>query len=313
MANILSVLHLVKHFGDVKALDGATFFIEEGAIFGLLGPNGAGKTTTINILAQILKPDSGKIEIDGMDLFRKGSRIKKIIGYVPQDLAIYHTLNARENLRFFGGLYGLSGKELENRIEEALELVGLKDAANRRAGKYSGGMKRRLNIAAGLLNRPRLLILDEPAVGVDPQSRNHILNSIKYLNEQYNISVLYTTHYMDEVQQLCKRAAIIDYGKIIADNSISDLIEKFGSGLISIELEKSEENLMQHIPEQISRENVRIDGTMLSISDSNPHRLLPSVLENLTSNGIRVSEIEVMRSNLETVFLNLTGRSLRDE
>lgn len=313
MGNILSVVHLAKHYGDVKAVDGVTFFIEQGQIFGLLGPNGAGKTTTINILSQIIKPNSGKVEINGMDLKSHGPAIKQIVGIVPQDIAIYPSLNARENLEFFGGLYGLAGKELTAGIEEALELVGLKDAAKRKAQTYSGGMKRRLNIAAGLLNKPKLLILDEPAVGVDPQSRNHILDSIRKLNREYGISVLYTSHYMEEVQSLCDRAAIIDKGRIIADNTIDDLISRYGVGIILITLDREVGNAAELLAGIVPGDRLRCDGARLNISDAHPQRLLPSVLQKLTDAGLHAVEISINSANLETVFLNLTGRSLRDE
>lgn len=313
MNNMLSVLHLVKNYGEVKALDGVTFFIEKGQIFGLLGPNGAGKTTSIGIISQIISPDKGQVQIDGMDLAKKGNEIKNIVGLVPQDLAIYPTLNAWENLEFFGSMYGLKGNDLKVRITETLEHVGLQDAAKRRAGTYSGGMKRRLNIAAGLLNRPKLLILDEPAVGVDPQSRQHILDSIKKLNKEEGISVLYTTHYMEEVQQICDRVAIIDHGKIIADNKLSDLIDNYGSGFINMKLEGCAEEALKFIPERYSRDQIILSENGISISDKNPHKILPEILESLNNNNVHVEEIEIKRSNLEAVFLNLTGRSLRDE
>lgn len=313
MKSILNVMHLVKHYGDVKAVDGVTFFIEEGQVFGLLGPNGAGKTTTISIIGQILKPDSGKISICGYDLFKEGNAVKPLVGIVPQDLAIYPTLSARENLQFFGGLYGLAGKELNSRIDSALDFVGLADAALRQAKTYSGGMKRRLNLAAGLMNRPKLLILDEPAVGVDPQSRNHILESVKRLSEEEGTSILYTSHYMEEVQQICDRAAIIDHGKIIADNKITDLIDRYGTGMIKIELESPAESVVRYISEVVPGDGIRTIGNQLAISVDHPHKILPIVLEKLNANSVKIAEIEILRSNLEAVFLNLTGRSLRDE
>lgn len=303
MDNILSVLHLVKNYGDVKALDGVTFFIEKGQIFGLLGPNGAGKTTSIGIISQIMSADKGQVQVDGMDLDVKGNEIKNIVGLMPQDLAIYPTLNARENLEFFGSIYGLKGNKLKVRIDETLEHVGLQDAATRRSGTYSGGMKRRLNIAAGLLNRPKLLILDEPAVGVDPQSRQHILDSIKKLNKEEGVSVLYTSHYMEEVQQICDRVAIIDHGKIIADNKLSDLIDNYGSGYINMKLEGNAERACEFIPKGFARDQITVSETGLSISDKNPHKILPEILESLNNNNVHVEEIEIIRSNLEAVFL----------
>ena len=313
MDNILNVIHLVKHYEDVKAVDGVSLFIERGQIFGLLGPNGAGKTTTISAISQILPFNSGKIEIDGMDLLQQGEKIKQIVGYVPQDLAIYPTLTARENLQFFGSVYGLSGKQLNIRIDEALEFVGLTEHSKRKADTYSGGMKRRLNIASGLINHPKLLILDEPAVGVDPQSRTHILDSIKHLNEELGISVLYTSHYMEEVQQICQRVAIIDNGRIIADNELNDLIDRFGTGIIKLRIEENTEAAAKQISELEAVEEIRRDDHFITVSNKHPHRLLPRLLEDLNNSNVRVEEIEVHRSNLETVFLQLTGRSLRDE
>jgi ABC-2 type transport system ATP-binding protein len=216
MTNILEVENLVKMYGDFAAVDGVSFEMEEGEVFGLLGPNGAGKTTTISMLTGITDPTEGTARIRGFDIKTQLDDAKKINGLVPQDLALYPTISARANLRFFGRIYGLHGKDLDERIEDVLRIVALTDRADEPIEKYSGGMKRRINIAAGMVHQPRLLFLDEPTVGVDPQSRNHIFESVLRLNRERGMSILYTSHYMDEVERLSTRDAIVDQGKIIA-------------------------------------------------------------------------------------------------
>ena len=313
MANYLSVENLCKRYGEVVAVDGISFHIEQGEVFGLLGPNGAGKTTTIHIIAQIIAADSGTIEVGGVNLASDGRAVKEMLGLVPQDLAIYPSLTARENLQFFGGLYGLRGRDLKGRIDEVLEFVGLADAARRPAKGFSGGMKRRLNIAAGLLHRPKLLLLDEPAVGVDPQSRNFILESIRRFNTEFGITVLYTSHYMEEVEALCSRAAIIDHGRIIADDSVQALIDSHGGGAVVIHLDRDAGELATLLDGMDWIVEARADGATLILHVEKPQRTLPRVLEVLNERGARVEGLEIRRANLETVFLNLTGRSLRDE
>ncbi|MDI6809770.1 MAG: ATP-binding cassette domain-containing protein, partial [Candidatus Eisenbacteria bacterium] len=208
---IIEVSGLVKKFGDLTAVDGVSFEIEEGEIFGLLGPNGAGKTTTISILSCLLAPSGGRVTVAGMDVVADANEVKKIIGIVPQDIALYPTLSARDNLSFFGHICGLGGKELREKIDLALEIVGLRERAGDTVEKYSGGMKRRLNLAAGLLAKPRVLFLDEPTVGVDPQSRNNIFENVRRLNDE-KVTILYTTHYMEEAELLCHRVGVMDEG-----------------------------------------------------------------------------------------------------
>lgn len=310
---MLTVEGLVKHFGDVRAVDGIDFWIRQGEIFGLLGPNGAGKTTTINVLTQILPSDSGTVTVDGLDLRRDAAKIKQLVGLVPQDLALYPSLTAVENLAFFGSLYGLSGRLLQDRIGEALKIVELSDHSNRQAKTYSGGMKRRLNIAAGLLHHPRLLFLDEPAVGVDPQSRVHILKSIRRLNKEFDITVLYTSHYMEEVEQICGRVAIIDRGKIIADDEVRKLIDRLGGGSVAVHIDSRADAAASRLNAMEEVLEISVDGETLTLRVDNPQQSLPTVLDTLTEMGVKVLDLEVRRANLETVFLNLTGRSLRDE
>lgn len=216
MPAILEVDNLVKKYGDFTAVKGISFSVEEGEVFGLLGPNGAGKTQTISMLTGVIPPTSGTARIGGYDITKEMDQVKKVNGLVPQDLALYPTLSARVNLNFFGRIYGLRGKELKNRVDDVLQIVALTEHADQAIDKYSGGMKRRVNIAAGLIHQPRLLFLDEPTVGVDPQSRNQIFESVTHLNHERGMSVVYTCHYMEEVETLCNRVAIIDQGEIIA-------------------------------------------------------------------------------------------------
>src|SRR5512136_678482 len=236
MTAILAVENLAKKYGDFTAVKGISFSVEEGEVFGLLGPNGAGKTQTISMLTGIIPPTSGTARIGGYDIRKKPDQVKKINGLVPQDLALYPTLSARANLNFFGRIYGLHGRELKERVDDVLRVVALTERADGVVDKFSGGMKRRVNIAAGLVHQPRLLFLDEPTVGVDPQSRNHIFESVQRLNRERGMSVVYTSHYMEEVEILCNRVAIVDQGEIIALDTIKNLIDMLGGGLIHVGL-----------------------------------------------------------------------------
>src|SRR5512136_2055290 len=247
MPAILEVDDLVKKFGDFEAVKGVSFSVEEGEVFGLLGPNGAGKTTTISMLTGVLEPTSGTARIGGHDILTEATEVKQITGLVPQDLALYPTLSARANLQFFGRIYGLRGRSLRDRVDDVLEIVALTDRANEPIEKYSGGMKRRVNIAAGLVHQPRLLFLDEPTVGVDPQSRNHIFESVQRLNRDRGMSIIYTSHYMEEVELLCNRVAIVDQGRIIALDTIRNLIAMLGGGVIEIGLGRCDDELLAAI------------------------------------------------------------------
>jgi len=307
---VLACRGLRKQFGGRVAVDDVSFTVDDEECYGLLGPNGAGKTTTIAIVCGLLKADAGEVNVDGEP---GGSlRAKAAIGYVPQDLALYPDLSARENLRFFGQLYGLVGKRLERRISETLELVGLAERGKDHVGTYSGGMKRRANIAAGLLHEPRLLILDEPTVGVDPQSRNAILETVSGLG----IAVLYTTHYMEEAEKLCHRVGIIDDGHLVAEGTPADLIKDHGGQdrlrLTFGDAETKAEGfaatciLMQGVDEVR-----RIDGGLELTTDHGP-AVLPSVVRQAGQCGVELMGIEVLAPDLEGVFLALTGKDLRD-
>src|SRR5512136_404943 len=247
MPPILEVDNLVKKYGDFEAVKGISFSVEEGEVFGLLGPNGAGKTQTISMLTGIIPPTSGTARIGGYDIRKKPDQVKKINGLVPQDLALYPTLSARANLNFFGRIYGLHGSELKERVEDVLRVVALTERADQVVDKFSGGMKRRVNIAAGLVHQPRLLFLDEPTVGVDPQSRNHIFESVQRLNRDRRMSIIYTSHYMEEVELLCNRVAIVDEGRIIALDTIRNLIAMLGGGVVQLGLERADDEMLAAI------------------------------------------------------------------
>jgi ABC-2 type transport system ATP-binding protein len=311
MTNIVEVTNLKKQYGDFQAVKGLTFAIKRGEIFGFLGPNGAGKSTTISMLSTLLAPTSGTAAVCGFDLTKNAGEIKKRIGLVPQDLALYPTLSARDNLEFFGSIYGLRGKDLRDRVAWALDLVGLASRAKDQIEKYSGGMKRRVNIAAGLLHRPEILFLDEPTVGVDPQSRNSIFDNVEQLNRE-GLTILYTTHYMEEAERLCNRIAIIDQGTIIALDTPKALIESLGGGLIHIGLNGHSDAVAGQVRSLKAIKSVRKLEGKLEIETHHAQEALIGVLETTNRLNANVSSLEILTPNLETVFLRLTGKTLRD-
>ena len=309
---VLTVEGLVKRFGSLTAVDDVTLRIEPGETYGLLGPNGAGKTTIISMIAGLLTPDAGRITVAGIPMVNSSVAAKRHIGLVPQDLAIYPELSARDNLTFFARLQGLRGAERSARVAEVLDLIGLADRAKGASKKFSGGMKRRLNIGIGLLHQPDLLILDEPTVGVDPQSRNQILESVEALATE-GMAVLYTTHYMEEAERLCDRIAIIDSGRIQAEGTRDELIELTGgvdtSTLRGAGELAAAESAVADIPavQQVHRER----GTLTLQVVGAPTAVAP-VVGAATSAGMRLSDVEISRPDLESVFLHLTGKALRD-
>ena len=310
--DLLIATNLDKTYGQNHAVRGISFSIASGEIFGLLGPNGAGKSTTISMLAGLLEPTAGQITIDGLDLAHNLSVVKARIGLVPQEIALYPTLSARDNLIFWGQIYGLRGSLLKQRVGEVLELVQLADRADEPVKIYSGGMKRRINLAIGLLHRPRILFLDEPTVGVDPQSRNAIFESVENLNKA-GLTVLYTTHYMEEAERLCQRVAIIDHGQIIALDTPANLIRSQGLGLIRMSIRDgligAVEKEVGHLPSvrQITRRDHTLD---IQVQDS--QATLIEVLQVTQRLGAQITSLEILDASLETVFLNLTGKSLRE-
>lgn len=311
MPSFVTVGELTKSFNGLKAVDSISFTIPPGAVFGLLGPNGAGKTTVVSMLSGLLQPDSGDIYIGDYNLRQNPLQAKKLMGVVPQEIALYPTLTARENLRFWGRLYRLDGKALACRIEEVLNLVGLQDRGNEPVERYSGGMKRRINIAAGLLHNPRLLLLDEPTVGVDPQSRRSILDTIKELNRK-GLTVLYTSHYMEEVEELCTQITIMDRGRIIAAGRQKELIKMVeGSGVIKMELNRPLETseALKKLP---GIKGVSGEDNLLRLTVEDSHKVLAPAIEKVTGFGGQIASVTVEEPSLETVFLHLTGRGLRD-
>jgi ABC-2 type transport system ATP-binding protein len=308
----IQVQNLQKHYGDFIAVKGVNFEVNQGEIFSLLGPNGAGKSTTISMLSCLLQATAGDACLMGHSIVREPQAVKSVIGIVPQDIALYGDLSARENLTFWGRMYGLSGKELARRTDEVLEIIGLAERQKDRVDKFSGGMKRRVNIGAALMHQPAVIIMDEPTVGIDPQSRRHILDSIKELNAQ-GMTVLYTTHYMEEAQELSDHIAIMDQGKIIACGTHTELVKIVGE-LDRIDLTINTESdqvvpAWQVIPgvHRVFRE----DGHLTVLAEDS-NQVLPHLFESATQAGIRVGSVDIQEPNLEAVFLHLTGKALRE-
>lgn len=309
---IIKITNLSKKYGSNIAVDNISLNINEGEIFGLLGPNGAGKSTTINSICGLLKTNQGEVVIDGINMGENSLEGKKRLGLVPQEIAIFENLTARENIEFFGKLAGLRGSLLKERVDEALEFVGLSDNAKNMPRGYSGGMKRRLNIACAIAHHPKIIILDEPTVGIDPQSRNHILDSVRKLNKMGS-TIIYTTHYMEEAESLCSRIAIMDHGRLIADGNREEL-KKLVHEEEKIIIEGSDIsfNTLSEIKAIKAIKDVRLNESRLEIITSNTQLVLQDILFILSKNGVRVKGIEVVEPDLETVFLALTGRKLRD-
>jgi ABC-2 type transport system ATP-binding protein len=303
---------LRKRFKERLAVDGVGFEVAPGETYGLLGPNGAGKTTTISMICGLLRRDGGEVTVAGASLDRDPGQVKAAIGYVPQDVALYPDLSGLENLRFWGRMYGLAGRDLAERVEATLEVVGLTERAGDKVGDYSGGMQRRLNIAAGMLHRPRLLVLDEPTVGVDPQSRNAILANVEALGGE-GIAVLYTTHYMEEAERLCDRVGIIDQGRLIAEGTRRDLVARVGER-DRIELAATGDLAALAAAaarlDGVDEAGVVAGGVHLVARDAGP--LLPRLLEAAEHAGAQVTSVELIEPDLEAVFLHLTGKALRD-
>jgi ABC-2 type transport system ATP-binding protein len=314
MESILEVKDLQKNYGDFAAVKGITFNIKEGEIFSLLGPNGAGKTTTISMLSTLYTPTAGDASIGGHSISKEPMAVKQVIGVVPQELALYEDLTARENLIFWGQMYGLSGKSLNSRVDEVLEQIGLVDKAKNQVKTYSGGMKRRVNIGVGLLHKPRLLFMDEPTVGIDPQSRRAILDTVKDLNKQ-GMTVLYTTHYMEEAEELSDRVGIIDHGELIALGTQDELTKQVGqTDTLILHINENEDT------EALAESLKSLDGVLeaiavdheVSIITPAAEDVLASVVSKANERGIKIRSIDIREPNLEAVFLHLTGRALRD-
>jgi len=314
MANDKAIVirDLHKSFGDVQAVRGISLEVEQGEIFSLLGPNGAGKSTTLSMLSCLLEPTSGDALVMGHSIVREPAAVKAAIGVVPQEVALYLDLSARENLTFWGKMYGLRGAALKSRVDEVLQLIGLAERQKERVSKFSGGMKRRVNIGIALLHRPQVLYMDEPTVGIDPQTRRNILDSVLELNRQ-GMTVLYTTHYMEEAQELSHHIAIMDQGQVIAYGTHPELVKIVGEQdriTLTINAESARVLESWRATEGVAQLSAE-DGTItLLVNDSN--LVLPRLFEAAGRTGARITTVEIQEPNLEAVFLHLTGRALRD-
>jgi ABC-2 type transport system ATP-binding protein len=314
MKAILEVKQLVKKYGDFTAVKGISFDIKEGEIFSLLGPNGAGKTTTISMLSTLYAPTSGEAMIGGHSVVNEPMAVRNLIGVVPQELALYDDLTARENLVFWGQMYGLSGKPLNIRVDEVLEQIGLADKARNRVKTYSGGMKRRVNIGVGLLHKPSLLFMDEPTVGIDPQSRRAILDSVKSLNQQ-GMTVLYTTHYMEEAEELSDRVGILDHGELIALGTQAELNRQVGENdTLVLHIDESQNGEALAVAVRKIHNVLKADITDHTVAVIAPEAedIMAPVITKANELGIKIRSVDIKEPNLEAVFLHLTGRALRD-
>lgn len=314
MPPILEAHNLVKHYGNFEAVQGISFHIDAGEIFSLLGPNGAGKSTTISMLSTLFAPTAGEAMIGGHSIIKNPMAVRQMIGVVPQEIALYEDLTARENLKFWGQMYGMRGRPLRKRVDEVLEQLGLSDKAARPVKTFSGGMKRRLNIGVGLLPEPRLVFMDEPTVGLDPQSRRAILDMVKDLN-RHGMSVLYTTHYMEEAAELADRVGVIDHGKMIALGTQKELTQQVGQGdalCLHVGENQHAEALAHALRAVPGVQQVSATGQQVVLIVPSAAEALVSVVSKAAEAAVKIRSIDVQEPNLEAVFLHLTGRTLRD-
>lgn len=311
--SMIEVKNVIKRFNDKLVTDKLTFNIEEGEIFGLLGPNGSGKSTLINIMVGLIKMDKGEIIIGDYNISKDSLKARKIVGLVPQEIALFEGLNAKDNLEYWGGLYGLKGSLLKERINEVLEIVSLSDQGKKIVKKYSGGMKRRLNIAAALMHHPQILIMDEPTVGIDPQSRNYIFEMIQKINKQNKTTIIYTSHYMEEIELLCDKILIIDQGKEVAYGTKEELKRMIKSNkVINIRATGELNSLMFELKKSKDIRHVELEGEELKIV-ANEKMDLNSLLLEISKQKINIKNISIEEISLEEVFLTLTGKKLRDK
>jgi len=310
--NLIEVKNLSKKYNEHLAVDNISFDVKEGEIFGLLGPNGAGKSTTISMLSCLLEPTSGDAFIDEKSIKKEPMGVKKVIGLIPQEIALYPTLSAKENLYFWGKMYGLSGSLIKKRVKEILEIVGLADRAKERVDTYSGGMKRRINIAAGLIHRPKVIMLDEPTVGIDPQTRINILEMVTNLNK-LGMTIIYTSHYMEEVEMLCNQIAIMDEGKIIAKGTLNELrLLVGGKDTIRMDVKNIHPKIAESLKMIDDVDKIKIKENQIEILSYYGRRVLSSVISKLNELDVKINSVKIQEPDLESVFIHLTGRSLRE-
>lgn len=308
----IQIQNLQKCFDEFVAVKRVAFEVQQGEIFSLLGPNGAGKSTTISMLSCLLQPSAGDACVMGHSIVRESQAVKKAIGVVPQDIALYGDLSARENLSFWGRMYGLRGSALAKRVDEVLEIIGLVERQKDRIDKFSGGMKRRVNIGAALMHKPAVIIMDEPTVGIDPQSRRHILDNIKELNS-HGMTVLYTTHYMEEAQELSDHIAIMDQGEVIACGTHNELVKMVGElDRINLTINSDSEKVIADWQATEGVHRVSAEDGHLTILAEDSNIILPHLFESATRAKVRITSVEIQEPNLEAVFLHLTGKALRE-
>ncbi|GIW81105.1 MAG: ABC transporter ATP-binding protein [Gemmatales bacterium] len=308
--SVLEVDHVVKRYGHLEALRGVTFDVGEGELFGLLGPNGAGKTTLLSIISCAIEPSEGCVRLFGQTVTPSHREVRRLIGIVPQELAIYDQLTARENLAFFGSLYDIQGSRLDDRVNQVLQAVGLFQQADQLVQTFSGGMKRRLNLGAALVHEPRLLLLDEPTTGVDPQSRNHIFSEVRRMNA-HGMTVVYTSHYMEEVQALCQRIGIIDHGRLITCDELPKLLQQL-HGSIHFRVNTASNELIEAIQRLPGVSVLENSGVEFRLACQETQSTLPRLVALLSELQLELVYLETEEPNLERVFLHLTGRDLRD-
>ncbi|HOC09385.1 MAG TPA: ABC transporter ATP-binding protein [Bacillota bacterium] len=301
-----------KYYKKVRAVDGIDLEVRQGEILGILGPNGAGKSTAISVISSLIRPDEGDVFFKGESILKNPAAIRRVMGIVPQEVALYPDLSAAENLKFFGKLYGLRGEKLKTRMQEVLDLLELNGRAKDAVKNYSGGMKRRVNIGAALLHHPEVLIMDEPTVGIDPQSRSHILDTVKALNKK-GMTIIYTSHYMEEVEQLCDRIYVMDHGKVIATGTKEDLKNLMGGDdIVSLKTDRASEGFLKDLRGNLKVKNADQKGNSITLMVQKDCDILSDIFEAASRNGVKLKSLDIKTPTLEDVFLYLTGRGLRD-
>jgi ABC-2 type transport system ATP-binding protein len=306
------VSDIYKYFGEIQAVKGASFEVKQGEIFSLLGPNGAGKSTVISMLNCLLEPTEGEAWVMGHSILKNPQKVKASLGVVPQEIALYPDLSAKENLQFWGRMYGLRGSDLRERVDKILDIIGLEDRKNGKVDTFSGGMKRRVNIGVALLHKPDLIIMDEPTVGIDPQSRRHILDNVKLLNDQ-GMTVLYTTHYMEEAQELSDHIAIMDRGEVIAYGTHDELVDIVGElDRIDLKINATSDRVLESWKNTEGVHKVSTENGFLTLLAEDSNLTLPALFQSASDAGVRITSVDIQEPNLEAVFLHLTGRALRN-